>query len=271
MLDEKIASLARKTAAPTLKDLDEPLARSIQAIKRKLHAFGHMYAVIMGRYAQEMAQRADIIWRNLHRAHQSHGAPHSENLRNDLREALRVDLDAMMTVLSPLFETDMKGAPQSAKERSWMNKFGDVRDHELARHEAEIDHYVTTLETARARGTQSSAAYIVHGNVGAIVSGTGATATVVQNINPDQGDALVKALEAVKEAISGAPELIDTDRQELLELADEAAAEVSKEKPNGRRLAVILQSLAAAVQGIASGPAAYEVLRSAARAIGLPV
>jgi hypothetical protein len=175
-----------------------------------------------------------------------------------------------MSVLSAFFATDMKDAPQP-KDRSWMNKFGDVRDHELARHEAEIEHYVATLETARARGTASAAAYNFYGSVGAVVSGPGASATVVQNIGTDQREALLKALELVKKAIGEAAEIVEKDRDELIELADEAAAEVSKEKPNGRRLGLALQSLAAAVQGIASGPAAYEVLRSAASAIGLPV
>lgn len=271
MLDEKIVTLARRTAALQLKDLDEPLARAVAGIQVDFRGAGRMFLVIFNRYVQEVARRADVIWRNLHRAHNSIGAPHSDRLRSDLREAFRADLDAVVSGLSPRFEKDMAGAPQSAKERSWNAKFGDARDHELARYESEIEHYVALLETTRNRGAQPAAAYIVHGNVGAIVSGQGASASVVQNIGTDQREALLKALELVKEAIGAAPGVVDRHRRELVELADEAAAEVSKEQPNSMRLGFGLQTLAAAVQGIASGPGAYEVLRSAAAAIGFAV
>ena len=39
----------------------------------------------------------------------------------------------------------------------------------------------------------------------------------------------------------------------------------------GKRLGAVLRDLASTVQGIASGPGAYEALRSAAAAIGFPV
>jgi hypothetical protein len=269
MLDEKIGALARKTATLQLQDLDEPLARSIIGIKQKLRDYGHLWLYLMERYAQEVGRRADVIWRNLHRAHNSKGAPYSYRLRHDLREEFRAQIDSVLSDLSPRFQTDMKDAPRAATQRSWNAQLGDAQDRELARYEAEIEHYVASLETTRARGAEPTASYVVHGNVGAIVSGAGASANVVQNIATDQREALLKALELVKQTIGAAPDLVDTDRAELIDLAEEAAAEVSKEKPNGRRLGFALQSLTAAVQGIASGPGAYEVLRAAAAAIGV--
>lgn len=247
-----------------------PLDVSVGVIKAKMRGNGHMYIYLMDRYRQEVATRADVIWRNLHRAHVSFGAPLAESLREDLREAFRAALDGALTHLSPSFERDMQEAPQSAKERTWVNKFGDARDHELARYEAEIEHYVASLENAKQRGAQPAAAsYVVHGNVGAIVSGAGASAHVVQHIGSDQREALLKALEIVRHAVAAAPELVEADRRELLELSDEASSEVCREQPNTRRLSLALQTLAATVQGIASGPAAYQVLASAAAAVGL--
>lgn len=271
MLDEQIVALARKTSAPQLKDLDQPLALRANANRAKLHGYGHLYRVLMELYEKEVAQRAEIVWRNLHRAHNSVGAPHTDTLRADFLEAFRVDLDVAMQHLRPQFDKDMKDAPKLTKEPNWGSKLDAARDHELARYDAEIDHYVSTLEVRAARGSKPRSEYVIHGNVGAIVTGAGAVTNIVQNIGIVQREELLHALELVKQAIAQAPELVDRDRREFSEFADEAAAEVVKESPNTRRLTVILQSLAAAVQGISSGPQAYEVLRAAAAAIGIPV
>jgi hypothetical protein len=152
MLDEKVVVLARKTAAARLKDLDEPLARDIGAIKAKMRGYGTMWLYLMERYQQEMVTRADIVWRNLIRAHQSTGAHFADGLRGHLIQAFRADLDAVVTALAPRFQEDFRNATQSSKERSWNAKLGDARDHELARYEAEADHYVALLETAEAHG-----------------------------------------------------------------------------------------------------------------------
>jgi hypothetical protein len=269
MLDAKIRELARKTATVQIKDLEEPLAMAILGIRSKMRDYGHMWLYMMKRYEEEVAKRAELIWRNLHRAHSSFGAPMSEQLRYDLRSAFREELDAEISNMAPKFQQHFKGAPQSTHDRTWNAKLGDARDHELARFEAEIEHYVATLEATRARGTPQAVTYNVHGSVGAIVSGAGASASVVQHIASEQRDALINALELVKETIRGAPDLVERDQSELVDLADEAGAEAAKEKPNGRRLGLALQNLASAVQGIASGPGAYEALRNAAAAIGL--
>lgn len=271
MLDERIITLARKTAGPQLKDLDQPLVLRANANRAKLSGYGHLYSVLMNLYKEEIARRAEIVWRNLHRAHNSFGASLTDTLRADFVETFRVELDAAMHNLRPQFDNDMKGAPKLTKEPDWVSQFGAARDHELARYEGEIDHYVTALETASARGSTPQAAYIFHGHVGAVVTGPNAVTSIVQNIGMAEREELRKALEIVKVVIAQAPELLERDRRELNEIADEAAVEVAKESPNTRRLSLTLQTLASAVQGIASGPGAYEVLRTAAVAIGISV
>lgn len=272
MLDERIVALSRKTASIQLKDRERPLELSAASWKRKLHGHGHLPLHLIELYEREVGARAQVIWSNLHRAHGSFGSELSAGLRADLTQAFRADFDAMMEQqLRPRFDVDLKDFRSSAKGPDWTAQLNAARDRELARYEAEIEHYVALLEAAAARGAPAAASYVIHGNVGAVVTGAGAVTNVVQNINPDQREALLKALELVKHAIGAAPELEEQDRRELVEFADEAAGEVAKERPNTRRLSLTLQSLAAAVQGIASAPGAYEVLSSAAVAIGIPV
>lgn len=270
MLDERIVKLASKTVNPQLRDLDQRLAFGAEAIRRKLHGQGSMFVYLMQLYQQEVMRRADIIWRNLHRAHNAMGAPLTDTLRADLVGAFRGDVDAVMQGLWPRFDKDMAGAPKLTKEPDWVSQLDAARENELARYEAEIDHYVTSLETASSRGRAPAASYVFHGHVGAVVTGANAVTNVVQNIGAAEREGLRKALEVVKEAIAQAPELEGRPGQELSELADDAAAEIAKESPNTQRLMITLQTLAAAVQGIASAPGAYEALRAAA-AIGIQI
>ncbi|HXV80309.1 MAG TPA: hypothetical protein VEG60_10560 [Candidatus Binatia bacterium] len=269
MLDEKILELARKTAGPQLKDLEPRLALNVEALRRRHHGEGALFLYLIGLYQQEVRQRARIVWQNLHRAHVAVDAPLTDSLRADLEEAFRQDLDAEMQKLRPGFDRAMVGAPKLTKEPDWVTQFTAARDHELERHSGEIDHYVTTLETGKARGAAPGASYNFYGTVGAVMTGANSTANVVQHIGPGEREQLQQALQAVKQAITEAAELPDRQRTELGEIADEAAAEVEKESPNAHRLMFTLQTLAAAVQGIAAAPGAYQALRSAAAVIGI--
>jgi len=272
VLDERIVALARKTSGTQLKDLDQPLAMSAGGIKIKWHGYGQKYLYLMQLYEQEIGRRAEVIWRNLLRAHGSLGSPHTATLHADLVEVFRWGFDAAIDDLRPRFEADMRDADKITKGPDWQGQLANARNHEFARYESEISHFVAALKVTRERGNALPAAsYVIHGNVGAVVTGAGAVTNIVQNIGVAQREELLKALELVREALAQAPELTDHDRGELREIVDDAAEEVGKDRPNARLLTVTLQTLAAAVQGISSGPGAYEVLRSAAAAIGIPV
>lgn len=131
-----------------------------------------------------------------------------------------------------------------------------------------------SIDVAKARSQSAAVApieYSFYGNVGTVMTGPGAVAHVVHDIGTEQREAILAALQEVKQALLRAPGIPLRDQQDLLELAGDAAGEVAKESPNTKRLSMTLQSLASAVQGIASGQGAYEVLRAAAAAIGIPI
>src|SRR4051794_37552034 len=106
MLPEKIAALARKTAALQMKDLDQPLAIAMGRVQAEHRGAGRMFIYIFELYRREIVVRADVVWRNLHRAHNSMGAPYPDALRADLRNAFRAQLDEVVSDLSPRFEKD---------------------------------------------------------------------------------------------------------------------------------------------------------------------
>jgi hypothetical protein len=267
VLDVRILALAQKTSQTQIRDLDNQFSMTIDEIKAKFHGSGSMYLYVAQAYQEELGQRAAIVWRNLLRAHGSFGSPRPESLHGDLIDAFRSQLDAVTMELTPRFYKDIKGPGMSQIE-----KLGDARDHELARHAAEIEHYVATLEVSASRGGKQPVSYVFYGDVGAVMNGSGAVAYLVQKIGPNQREALLQAFDLVKQALAEAPDLPTRDRIELGEFVDDAATEVIREpKKNIRRLNITLQTLASAVKGIASGGPAYEALRAAATEIGIPV
>jgi hypothetical protein len=269
MLEERIRALAMKSSAAQFADMDEPLATRVNEWKAKMRGNGRMFLYIARTYEDELRARAQVIWRNLQRAHSSFGAPHTGGtLRNDLFNSLREQLDAAVATLAPRLDKDMAGVPSGFP---YQKNFGDVRDRELAKHDAEIEHYVASLDAAAARGSPTGGDYHFYGAVGAVMTGPSAFAKVDQHIGQDQQREMLRALELARDAIAAAASVPAKDKAELLEIVEDTAREAQRERPNTRRLSQALQDIAATVQGIANGLPAYEAIRAVANAIGIPL
>src|SRR3989442_1024551 len=113
--------------------MDEPLTLRVGAWKAKLHGHGRLFLYVMQAYEEEVKARAQVIWRNLQRAHSSFGATLSDTLRRDLFNSFRAEVDAVVAMLAPRLDQDMQGAPTNFHHQL---RLGDARDHEIARHEA---------------------------------------------------------------------------------------------------------------------------------------
>lgn len=268
MLDERIKNLATKGALVEIKDSELPFRAAINRILVQHRHRGGKYILLAQEFRSELGRRAKILWRNLHRAHGSRSNS-TNDVRADLMDAFKAGLEEIVAAMRPEFSALMKDAP--GKHADVTSVLNDARDHEFARHEVEIEHYVADLEEVAKRGARPAGGYHFYGHVGAVMTGAGAVAHVVQNIGTEERETLRSALDLVRQTLKADSQLPERDRREVLELTDEATEEISKDSPNTKRLSMALQSIAATVQGIASGPAAYEVLRTAAAAIGIPI
>lgn len=87
-----------------------------------------------------------------------------------------------------------------------------------------------------------------------------------------QGDpeALGEALQQLRNAIGRSSGFNFKDKDELVADIDKAEAELKSENPSKSRLLKWLGGVATAVQAIGSAQPAFEVVRAAARALGLP-
>ena len=112
--------------------------------------------------------------------------------------------------------------------------------------------------------------FIFNGSVGAVQTGLNATANVQQWMQGDSA-ALAQAFQQLRTAIGGEPGLNSKDKDELVADIDKAEAELKAENPSKSRLLKWLGGVAAVVQTIGSAQPAFEVVRTAAKALGLPL
>ena len=113
----------------------------------------------------------------------------------------------------------------------------------------EIDYAILEATSKHAQSA-SSATFNFYGQVGVVLTGPGATATVA--ITADQRQTIVGALNAIQEVVMRAPELAPLHRTQVAELVAEAKAEAQKEQANGFKLRGILSGVGMAVQTLGS-------------------
>lgn len=111
--------------------------------------------------------------------------------------------------------------------------------------------------------------YNFHGNVGSVQTGANAVANVVQNFGANERASLASALQQFRDAIEIEPSLTESERQKLLEIAQECTSEISSESPDDTNLKNIFNVLGTTVQSLASAPAAYQVMKASFLACGI--
>ncbi len=218
-------------------------------------------------HERELEVRGIVIWECIVRVHRTLGAQNPPVLAGELKELFQVRLEGEFAVLAQSFEAQcVKILPSHAYDLS------EARKRVLSTHDVEIDLYVDSLFATKqgvAANNSNTQSYNFYGNVGAVQTGAHAIANTVQGLGVDDVSALRSALGEVQKAIAEAATLQEKQRSELLELASEAEAQLSRPDANGTKLMATLNVLAAAVQGIASAQPAYAAIKAALLPLGV--
>lgn len=109
------------------------------------------------------------------------------------------------------------------------------------------------------------------GTIGALQTGAGSTANVQQQCVGGEISDLRAALAALREALERSEDVEPDARRNLISDLDNAAVELQLERPNTGRLLRWLGGVGAVVGAIGSLQPAYEIVKTFARAIGLPL
>lgn len=109
------------------------------------------------------------------------------------------------------------------------------------------------------------------GTIGAVQTGPGATANVQQQWVQGDSSELRGALAALREALEATQDLPLEARREFAGNIDSTVAELQHERPDTMRLLGWLSAVGVAVETIANVQPAYEVVKTLAQALGIPL
>lgn len=237
-----------------------------QAVAHGMFHSSSRLLLLQQAHERELEIRAILAWESLVRVHRTFGSPMSDNLREDLKGEMSSRIAQCFSDLnSSLIERVQK------TQITMPVSLDESRIAVTAKHDIEIDLYVDSLSTnTMQQGAQPMAqSYNFYGNVGSVQTGAHSVANVIQYLGADDRASLSAALQQVKEALSVTPSIADTQRRELLEIAEECASQMAAESPNNTKLLTMLNVLGTAIQSIASAQPAYQALKMALLPVGI--
>jgi hypothetical protein len=130
----------------------------------------------------------------------------------------------------------------------------------------EVALFVSSYREAATRQPESRAVTMnIHGPVGAIQTGDGASANVVQHFGAEEREIVGHALRAVEDYLGSS----GVEKPEVKEVVEDARRELVNDKPNVTKLKGFLVGLATSVQTLASAQGAYQAIVAALAVLGI--
>jgi hypothetical protein len=186
------------------------------------------------------------------------------------------DLKGRLSYFLPLGD-DYAQAPREVAGRLGLQsspeiRIHETRDHVLAKIGTEIDLFVETLirqRQQRTDQTEGNPVYIFHSSVGAVQTGLGSVANVVQHIGAQDKETLLQALLLVRDALSQLPDTASFPKADIIELVNDADAEIKKPSPNRTKLSSVLTTIGNSIQTLGTLQSVYQALKVALLPFGI--
>jgi hypothetical protein len=270
MLDPKVIELVDRMVRVQFEERETQLGREILQEKYREAKSGGPSSVTVDRVydlcSHDIGIRTQIVWQNLVRVLSQTGIVASETLGEELKTVVR-------SYHSSIYNHPFQSLQAASTNFAPRRPLTDAWERAVMKIEAEIDFFVLSLlRHAEAKGQQPGSPQPVfhfHSPVGAIQTGPGATANVVQNLAAQDKEALRRALDLVRDALSDVDDFPGNPKAEIVELVAEAESEVGKPSPNQTRLRSILTAVASVIQTVGSLQPAYQALKVALLPLGI--
>ena len=135
----------------------------------------------------------------------------------------------------------------------------------------EIDLFVHSLKGKAdiLKNGSSSTIFNIYSPVGSIQTGDNSIANVIQNLDSEVKDQILKTLEDINSILAQSEIEIPIPKDELIEVVQESQEELKKQKPNVTRLKSLLITVGTSIQVVSSLKPAYEALKQALAFIGI--
>lgn len=233
---------------------------------------GAGFATRLGKiYVNELDHRTHIIVSTLKLVHSDFGAPLAMEVDAQLQELGLNSLSEQLQGLDGGYQRYLSRLGIPSRYPSGLSQRYPLHHVTVSN---QISHYLWVLRNVPMKSPVQPiipSTLIFNGPVGAVQTGPNATAHVQQHLMHDDLAHLADALHQLRSAIRSAPELDLKGKDGLVAEINMAEAELRVENPRSDKLLGWLCGIATAVQTIGSAQAALEAVRTAAKAIGLPL
>jgi hypothetical protein len=276
MIDDDIVRIARNRARIEIARQEQQLKDAIGRVNAGAAAEGVGGSSIpLLRIAELCAtaaiDRGDIVWRVLHRVVAAAGVRYEPYLESELKSVAHEFLSptlqdlrdipreaAIIVGIAPIIphlEGIVSEGQRIGRERAWN----------------EIEIFVAYLRSVEAHPQPGSQAVTlnVYAPIGAIQTGDGSQAIVVQGIDADLRRRLAGVLESLERQVPHCVEMPPEARAKALEVIRETRAEASQPEPDRHRLAALLMAAAAAIRAVATLKPALDALKGLIEALGM--
>jgi hypothetical protein len=146
MLDAKILDVTRRLVQVDFKERQKLFPKEISRKKRELQiknelTSGHAIEKIRDICADEVKNRAEVVWRSLVRAHETLGAQLTETLASDLKDEVNHFIEKIVEEVSDLMKKHLRFVGQEAENINLDSAKYDARE----KMGVEVDLYVAQL------------------------------------------------------------------------------------------------------------------------------
>ena len=265
MIIDRIHSLIRADRQNRSRYLEQKIMRTIgDHASRGLARSGMVIYFLKNVILDELKARANNILGTLIRVYSQLGTGFNDSLGLDLKKEANI-----------LFDEDKKELIEKIKHKlSWasQNQLSIEVESIGPKNflDAEIDLYVETLKRKQREPANVAQNVInIHAPVGALQTGPGATAHIIQSITSEEKELLLDGLKRLKEDLSKIIDIENETKGEILALAEESENELKKENPRIPILRSMLNSIATTIQTIGSLQPAYQTIKSALAPLGI--
>lgn len=281
MLDPNVARLAARQIENRFNDSDGQLARQLLQIASEAALQGasrssRVAVTMVSACGNDIRVRAAAVLDAFRRALDAVGQPLSDEDAQEFRTNIAEHIAGAARRARGVLETNStyRSVVQTLNipESNFINKLRGAEQAAKDHVDAEVELFLvarSASESSPAAGGASSVSIHNYGNVGAIQTGSGASASFSMIVNQDEKDVLKAALEDLRSAIEdlGAADFPPAD--DTIGAIDSASQELSSETPNKVTVIGLLSGIGAVVSTVASLRPAYDAVKSAAALIGV--
>lgn len=236
---------------------------------------GNSRAILL--YAQvfheELDGRALYVFDEIKRALQLH-RPQLDNTIANWLDGLHItetrrQCTELQRLIAELFDTPAVRAFGLSPAAQLQGPLNEQCDRLREKYTFEISNLVRELRQIQQEQPAPPVTINNSGNIGALQTGAGATATVAMNVREGDRAALLAAIEQLGAALQSAQQLNHEQQRHALDIIEQLKAVAQEEAPKPALLRGLLVGLGYTVQTIAAVRPAWDLVRSAAQPLGI--